>query len=203
MRIKKICLVLYPILIGTMFFVGCGKNEKKISLLTGTSVLSYESSPMASALVALFNTASTGAGAGTTSYGAPAKVGTGMPELGEANANGEYTFTNHMGMTVKMQFKKGNDVVYFNLEGPFGTSWSNLYLYASQSLSAEKILVSAVTPQTTFPRYIPAMFCKLSDNTPIAWYTISSLVDLQNLASGLLTFIQSNFPNSMTILTER
>lgn len=195
---KKNNLFLIPILIGVMVFAGCGKNEKKTSLLTGTSVDSYENSPMASAVAALFKTAGTGAGAGTTSYGAPAKVGTVMQELGEADAEGKYTITDPMGMTIKIQFKKGNDVVYFNLEGPFGTSLSNLYLYvSSSSLSAEKILASAVTYQTTFPKYIPAMFCKLSNRAPIAWYTISSLADLQNLATGLLTFIQSNFPDSM------
>lgn len=196
---KKFSLFLISILIGVIFSSGCGKNEKKTSLLTGTSVDSYESSPMASAVVALFKAAGTGAGAGTTSYGAPAKVGTKMQELGEADAEGKYTIIDPMGMTIKIQFKKGTDVVYFNLEGPFGTSLSNLYLYASQSLSeTDKILASSIGLTTTFPRYIPAMFCKLSDNTPIAWHPISSLADLQNLSSGLLTFIQSNFPDSMT-----
>ena len=107
---KKFSLFLISILIGVIFSSGCGKNEKKTSLLTGTSVDSYESSPMASAVVALFKAAGTGAGAGTTSYGAPAKVGTKMQELGEADAEGKYTIIDPMGMTIKIQFKWKDDV---------------------------------------------------------------------------------------------
>ncbi len=181
-------------------FVGCGKNEKKTALLTGTSADSYESSPMASAVVALFKSSGYGAGAGTTpTYGAPAKVGSKMQELGEADAEGKYTITDPMGMTVTIQFKKGSEVVYFNLEGPFGTSWENLYLYASQSLlETDKILTSSIGLTTTFPRYIPSMVCKLSGNTPIAWHEITSLPELQTDLQGFALFIITNFPDSMT-----
>ena len=195
---KKFSLFLIPILIGVVVFVGCGKNEKKTSLLTGTSVDSYQSSPMASSVVTLFSVSNDGATSGDTSYGAPRKVGTQMEGIGEANANGEYSFTDPKGMTIKIQFKKGTEVVYFNLEGPFGPALSNLYLYASQSLSeTEKILASSVGQTTTFPRYIPAMFCKLSDNTPNTWYAIPTIQDMSGLSTGLKTFIESNFPDSM------
>ncbi len=198
---KKFSLFLIPILIGTMLFVGCGKNEKKSALLTGTTITTTQdssASPMASSVKALCITSGAGAGAGTTSRGAPAKVGTVMPELGEAKDNGEYSFTNPMGMTIKLQFKKGTDVVYFNLEAPFVTfPPTNLYLYDSQSLSeVDKILASSVGQTTTFPRYIPAMFCKL-DGVPIAWYAIPTIQDMSGLETGLGTFIQTNFPDSM------
>lgn len=202
---KKLSLVLIPILIGVVFFVGCGKNEKKTSLLTGTTTTSsYTNSPMASSVVALFRSSqsgSTGANSGSTQ--SPALVGTIMPQLGEADVNGEYTFTDPMGMTVKMKFKKGSDIVYyFNMAGTFDTSvtpWS-LYLYvSSQSLSVSKIHASEVNQNTSFPRYVPSIFCKLTDNTPIAWLTVVNLSGMSTLAADLKTFIESNFPDSLAV----
>ncbi|MEW6557364.1 MAG: hypothetical protein AB1349_08415 [Elusimicrobiota bacterium] len=170
---------------------------------TGETEESYESVPMASAMVALFSVSNDGAGAGTTTYGAPKLVGTNMGDIGEADAEGYYSKTDPKGMTVKMQFKKGTDVVYFNMENTFPADHSGIYLYASQSLSVTPTkLGQNANPQEimalTFPQYIPAMFCKLSDNQPLAWLTISSLAAMQTSSDTIKEFIESNFPDSLT-----
>ncbi|MBI5574060.1 MAG: hypothetical protein HY919_05870 [Elusimicrobia bacterium] len=101
---KKFSLFLIPILIGTMIFVGCGKNEKKTALLTGsdtgngagtntTAVMSKQSATMALSFASM--------GATYSPHLAPAKKQAG--EIPTQDNEGFYDFSTQ-GMTIKVKF---------------------------------------------------------------------------------------------------
>ncbi len=215
---KKFIVFTSLLLIGLLLLTGCGDNKKKAELFgltnTATTVTSSAlDTQLATTAEALYTVAGVGAGAGTTSFGVPGRryVGTNMDSLGEADDEGFYTITapGLSGITCKLQFKKGSEVVYFNMEQIFGQNMGTLQLYPSDSLTSTPVTLADM-PTTNpillaafFPKYIPAMFCKL-DGTALAWHTIAA-ADVagdptnaeSTILAALVDFINANFPDTM------
>jgi hypothetical protein len=208
---KKFIVLTSLLLIGSLLLTGCGENKKTSSLFGMTSTPAATASLMDTQLAttagALYDVTKVGAGVGTTTFGVRGRsyVGSTVTGLGEANDAGEYTVTNTgtTGLICTVKFLNSGQVVYFNMENPFGTTLDTLQLYSAQDLSASKITIADVPRDATalalLPRYIPSMFCKLSDNEPLSWFSITSVAGLDQAAmeASINTFITNNFPDSM------
>jgi hypothetical protein len=213
---KKLILVTSLLLMTTMLLTGCGENKKKAEILGLSSapvVASALDTQLASSADALYSMTKAGTDVGAVSVGVRRHsfVGTDMEGLGSADAEGYYTLTNTgvTGMVCKIRFKNGSDPVYFNMENILGTGLDDPQLYTDQDLTAAKTALSLVPHDATafaigWPRYVPSMFCKVSDNKPLDWFEITSPTDLgtdPNLATLFETnfnnWISSHFPDSM------
>ena len=108
---KKFNLFLISILIGAMFSAGCGKNEKKTSLLTGSSLIEGQPATQSTTASISANSASMAAKAGASGsmtglspHLAIAKTGQRVPELTGPDANGFFTYPGFTGTTMKIRF---------------------------------------------------------------------------------------------------
>ncbi|MFA5779768.1 MAG: hypothetical protein WC947_06495 [Elusimicrobiota bacterium] len=115
---KKFNLFLISILIGAIFFAGCGKNEKKTSLLTGTSggqPASQSTTASVAANCASMAAKAAGGGVSFAPHLSPSlhKVVTG---LGEPDAEGYYTFGGYTGTTMKLQFLNSSRQPIMNIQ---------------------------------------------------------------------------------------
>lgn len=208
---KKFVVLISLLLTGLLLLTGCSK-DKVTDSNDDTPTVSALDTQLATATGALYDVTKVGAGAGTTTFGVRGRsyIGTTMTGLGEANdSTGEYTVADPgmPGLTCKLKFKSGSEVVYFNMAKVFGANNDSLQLYPSEDLEATGVTTVAAIPQDStytafFPKYVPAMFCKLSDHTPLAWLTITAPADPQTaqttIFAALTTFINDNFPDSMT-----
>jgi hypothetical protein len=211
---KKLILVTSLLLMTTMLLTGCGENKKKAEILGLSSapvVASALDTQLASSADALYSMTKAGTGVGAVSVGVRGHsfIGTTMEGLGTADADGYYTVTNSgvTGMVCKVRFKKGSDAVYFNMENILGTAQDDPQLYIDQDLTAAKIALSSVPqgPGATlvgWPRYVPSMFCKVTDDKPLAWFPIDSALDLgtnpvADFETDFNAWLSSNFPDSM------
>lgn len=201
---KKFVVLTSLLLIGLLLLTGCSKD--KVTDTVDNPVATTLDTQLATTADALYGVTKVGVGAGTTNFGVRGRtyVGSTMTGLGEANdTTGEYTVADPgmPGVTCTLKFLHGIDVVYFNMAGAFGTNNDTLQLYSDTDLTASKILVTDVPQDQTaaalFPRYIPSMFSKLTDNKPISWFTITAPGDMVTMETDLNAFINSNFPDSM------
>lgn len=207
---KKIMLLISLLLIGLLLLTGCHKD--KVTDTDDDPVASTLDTQLATTAGALYDVTKVGAGAGTTTFGVRGRsyIGSTITGLGEADdTTGEYTVTNigTTGLTCKVKFLHGTEVVYFNMAKVFGSNNDTLQLYPSEDLNATGIKTVADIPQDStytafFPKYVPAMFCKLSDAAPLSWLTITAPTDPQTaqttIFAAVTDFITSNFPDSMT-----
>lgn len=128
---KKFNLFLISILIGAVFFAGCGKNEKKTSLLTGTVNQEGEialpttqegtaaTASAKSANLAAMSGGGVGAGGFLASHRAISK--TGLADLGVIDSEGFYTIpAGFTATTMKISFLKsdGSYINFSTLTGP-------------------------------------------------------------------------------------
>ncbi len=204
---KKIVVLASLLLMGLLLLNGCSKDSEDTVTDTGTTTTTtVTDAALADSVEALYDVTKVGAGAGTTSFGVRGRyyVGSTMGDLGAADdTTGEYTVTNTgvTGMVCKVKFLSGTDVVYFNQDAAFGANADALQLYSDQLLTASKITTADIPQDASaaalFPRYIPSMFCKLSDSKPVAWFTINTAGEMADLSTGIATFINDNFPTSM------
>jgi hypothetical protein len=201
---KKFVVLTSLLLMGLLLFTGCHKD--KVTDTEDDPVASTLDTQLATTADALYTVVGVGAGAGTTSFGVRGRsyIGSTMEGLGEADANGFYTVSDPgmPGVVCKLKFKSGTDTVYFNMENALGATQADPLLYLDTDLSASSIALSTIPagPSASlvqFPRYIPTMFCKLSDNKPLDWFTIPTVLDLTTLEADLTTFINDHFPTSM------
>ena len=205
---------------------GCGDNKTKEKLLgttivnstviSGSSSGSYTSNPTASSVTTLYNASFMGSGAGSFSYGAPRRSfgraisGGGGAGLGTPDANGDYKIndSHSLGMTVTLSFEKNSQKVYMNLDNAFANG--GLYMYApvgtTKSLSGTKYTLSGSADANTVgyylsqvgSLYIPSIWIKASDQTPIDWYEVTSS-KFQNALNDLNTWMTATtFPDKMT-----
>lgn len=109
---KRFNLFLITVLLGAMVFVGCGKNEKKTSLLTGsTTVSSGQPATQSTTASIAANSASMAAKAGASgSMASPsphltiAKAGQRASGLTGPDATGFFTYPGFTGTTMKIRF---------------------------------------------------------------------------------------------------
>ena len=206
---KKIILLTSLLLMSLILLTGCGQNKKKAEILGLSSapvVATAQDTQLASSAGAMYDVTKAGTGVGTVSFAVRSRytIGSDMADLGTADDQGFYTVTNSgtPGMVCKVRFKKGSDPVYFNMENILGTGLTDPQLYSDQDLTASKIALSTV-PQgpggalVGWPRYVPSMFCKVSNNKPLSWFSIASVLDLADMETNFNAWISSNFPDSM------
>jgi hypothetical protein len=206
---KKFVVLTSLLLMGLLLFTGCHKD--KVTDTEDDPVASTLDTQLATTASALYDVTKVGAGAGTTSFGVSGRkyIGTTMTGLGAADdTTGEYTVADPgmPGITCKLKFKSGTEVLYFNMAKVLGLNNDTLQLYPSEDLEATGVKTVTDIPQDStyaafFPKYVPAIFCKLSDDAPLAWLTITAPADpltAQNTMYAAVTdFLTSNFPDSM------
>lgn len=183
------------------------KTKEKVlngGIISGSS--SYLTCSPAASMTMLYKVAFVGAGAGSVSYaGAPAlksaRRASGSDDgagLGTPNADGTYTMDDdELGMTVKLNFKKGANTVYMDMSNLM--SGTGLCLYSAELLSATKTIFTGESVPSSFPQYIPALWVRAVDSAPIAWYPINNQPELLALETGFNAWItgSSAFPDTI------